>query len=273
MPKILPMAGQEEAKVDHDAIHTEVARYLTNPVALHEALNQSSVYSVCDADVLHKLMLFQGFITKIKHNGLRKIIPCTLRLMTALKVEVDFFAAVSTKYVDLRKSGPIPTEKHLEWFINEVLFWVEETQQEGRVLISNVLHHETTIFDIVYEQPQKKFDALPQVPQFIGDVRLARFEMDVLAAVNALSQGKFSLETDWIKRNVNLLYHRSPNRSLSMMEIDPFLGLILSFVDGESTVHDMVNILNNQGLPEATFEVLHSAFKQAADKGLLAYES
>ncbi len=89
-----PIRQPAGAKVDPDGAHAEVARYLTDPVALQAACEGDGFGSICDREQLHRLLLFRGFITKIKHNALRRAIPCTLRLISTLKFEIESMTSI-----------------------------------------------------------------------------------------------------------------------------------------------------------------------------------
>lgn len=266
-----PIRQPAGAKVDPDGAHAEVARYLTDPVALQAACDGDGSGSICDREQLHRLLLFRGFITKIKHNALRRAIPCTLRLISTLKFEVNFFAAISPAYVELRQAGPVPNDEHLSWFESEMEAWLTRVQPNGRTLVSDVLAHEMTIAEVQQAGNTASVDRLPNTPRFIGEVRVRRYETDVRVAVNKLSKGTFNPNTDWIVRDVNLVYHRAPGRPVSISEVNPFVTLVFSLVDGKRCVDTIASTLADSGLPEATEPVLHSVFREVAAQGLLEY--
>src|ERR1700735_4664507 len=85
------------ASMHHDRAHAVVARLLTDPgsSSVDRSLPTLDEFTAVE---LAKLRLFQGFITKIKHNPLLPILPLTFKALRKFGVEIEFFAQHSPKF-------------------------------------------------------------------------------------------------------------------------------------------------------------------------------
>ena len=95
-PHCQPKPESLVSNVDHDDVQAELARYLSHPAALQAACDESGANSICDGEQLRRLRLFRGFITKVKHNALRRAIPCTLRLISGPEIRDRVFCHAVT---------------------------------------------------------------------------------------------------------------------------------------------------------------------------------
>lgn len=248
--------------VTADTVHAEVARLLTTPT---ELMGGPVLGLFDDEKQSAQLRQFRGFITKVMHNGIRKFIPKTLRLLSVLKIELAFFIAVSPSFQQLRANGPIPPEKHLAWFEDALIQWARGTGSLDAALAKDVLVHEMVLHQAREPHTAQWKPKTTGALWLEGTVVLRRFQFDVLAVFRALDTGEVnpaSLKSDV---PIILAYWLDPLGGHAVTELDELTARVISLVDGVHGYADIANKFSECGIPG-----VDSALVQDVCKPLLA---
>ena len=275
--------------MNHDEVQLLAARCLTEPTFLTKALelaragrltttleipqlnlDEVSAATVFGLEELQRLELFCGFITKVKHGGVRKILPATLRLIGHLDMELGFFVEFSKVYARARAGGPVPMEAHLLLLEEHLLPYLKHLSTSDRVLVRDVFLHEKALWQAARAQGEADGRDSEEGIAWRGRLLVQRFSTDVVAVCQALRQlafrhGSYATDSDHL-----LAYWRAWEvTSVSMFEIDQLTALIFSEVDGNRTIPDIAASLVRKGLPEITEQELGDFFEEAAVRGLV----
>jgi len=276
--------------MNHDEIQLLAARCLTEPTFLTKALelaragrltatleippqpfpDEAAVATVFGLEELERLELFRGFITKVKHSSVRKILPSTFRLLEYLDIELGFFVEFSTVYAQARAGGPLPTEAHLLLLEEHLLPYLKHLPDDDRVLVRDVFLHERALWQAAQAQNKTEGRDSEEGIAWRGCLLINRYSIDVAAACLTLRQlafrrGSYATDSEHL-----LAYWRAWEvAGVSIFEIDELTALIFSEVDGDRTIPAIATSLAHKGLPEITAEELEGFFEEAAAKGLV----
>ena len=233
--------------LDADHAHAVVARcltdcaYLGDALAAHTSLVDKHEASSFLGRELDKIALFQGFITKVKHNRLRSVLPCTFQLLASLGEELPFFVDYSPAYAVLRSAGPVSLDAQCEDLSRHLQAYVEDRSvQHGRLVLSVNAHElvtrqlarldvEAVPVDLVAEDVTDDPDAV----RWDGRLIVRRYDADVLATCAAIQARKLDLEADALRQVAIVAYWRGANdQSVKAFNVDQATSLMLSLVDG-----------------------------------------
>ena len=242
--------------IDADRLHAFVARCLTEPDFLTHAMTalpradaspvskiSKNASSLLSSDDLRRLSLFKGFITRIKHNSLRPIIPITLKLLAVLEQEIAFFEFHSNAFTKLRASGPLSIDDQLTSISCSLTAFCSGWESNIGILVDDILAHETIVHHIK-SSPGVVVKPLPNSICWLGFFKVRRFASDVLAACSNLAEGTFRFETDYAAESRILAYWRpKQSPSVTFFETDEITATILSLIDGKRSVADIVRLL------------------------------
>jgi hypothetical protein len=271
-----------------DLTQTLVAKCLTDPAFVsttlglsHRASDELHNVSDIDADTeqreaiailgaatLERLRLFQGLITKVKHNPLRAIIPYTFRFLVAIRCEIAFFASYSIPYVDARTMGPLTVDKQLDLLDQHFSLFFDSQPLDIRRAACEVLRHELCVrrVRIASEANDRRYRTASV--RWRGSFETQSFETDVLSICANLNKGQFTPPIDAGVRR--LAYWRTSGATaVSVCEIDEVTSLIFSLVDGLRTVENIADVLNTMGLFDIEAADLSNFFADAVGRGFV----
>jgi len=253
--------------VDADRAHAFVARCLSEPAFL--AAPRADETAVFEGADLKKLALFAGFITKVKHNPLRTVLPCTFRLLALLGAEIDFFAAYAPAFAEERAQGALSDQRRIELLGRQLDDFVAERPAEMRALLRGVLLHESTVHRLTTTADAPDF-GLGEALRWRGGAAFNRYGVDVGRACAALRARRFDFATDVVLREQILLYRRMPDRAeVAFFEADELTWLLLSLVDGRRSAHDVAAAVAALGFGELVPARVEEFFADAAAQGFI----
>lgn len=213
-----------------------VARCLVEPGARADASNAVRVADAYDnidpalADYpLEPLVLVRGFITAIKHMGLRKIAPLTFRLLHAHNVDIVFFASIAPTYLEARRKGPLPLAQLFARFEEALLEYLPCLRPEAALSIEAMLRHEAHIWRAAIASPQDSAQGVG--PKLVEGAGVAHFTVDVLSLCESLSRhphGPLPLP----HRREQFLFYLPESSATRAFEIDALSAYVLSGLDG-----------------------------------------
>jgi hypothetical protein len=267
-------------KTPYDRIHALVARCLVDPAFFARvrataapgsnrplAIDELTEKILLDDTDIERLTLFRGFITKIKHNSLRKSVPCTFRLLVELGVELDFFERFSPAYIDARTSGALTLAEHLTLFAEHLLNYASELSDDQRLWLTEVLCHEQTMVDL--RMAKQEATSIQNVGiEWRGWFAMRRYTIDVVEMCRALSICSFDCSSPSVPhRHILAYWNAYESGAKSVFAIDELSACILAQIDGKRTVSEIAASFIKQGLREITPAVLDEFFLDASARG------
>lgn len=253
-----------------DQTQSLIARFLTDPDYLtktQSALRSGATLPAIDEQELERIGKFRGFITKVKHNALRRHIPATFGLMGALGIEQEFFCAFSADYVAARANGPLKTEPHLRLIATALDGFLAAQPAQIATPVRETFAHEKRLYDLAQtESDCTRSEHLT----WHGSASFARKSVDVVTICDRLGARAFALD-DISHRDHVLCYWRSTDsNAVSIFEVDALTAAVLSALGTAGTPEDARAMLSNTGLPEMDVALIRDVALAAAGKGWLA---
>lgn len=272
-----------------DRIHALIARCLTEPSFLQsaldvalgqetggdgldgcvrsEAVEAAALVGLCD---LKRVSLFRGFITKIKHNSLRIVLPVTLRVLAHIGKEIDFFWYYSPAYIAARAQGPLPVDKQLALVATHLKTFMENFPTSIRIMVIDSLSHEVLLRDLG-QTPSQPFEGNSVAIRWRGRFEIRRYSTDVLATVEAFQAGDVPyFSPGKLAREYIIAYWRPYHKGhVSFFEIDEATALLFGFVDGRRTIEDIASSLQSCGLNLIRSVELREFFADASRRGFV----
>jgi SAM-dependent methyltransferase len=247
-----------------DAVHADVARLLTTPGVLDEAAGLGPLCSESEREQLRK---FRGFITKVMQNGIRKYVPKTMATLSALKIELDFYIAISPEYQRLRAKGPISAQAHLIWYEKALAGWAEQDGTSSARLAHDVLVHELVQNQGRGAQPQFMPQLHPDAPFIEGEVILRRYSYDVPEALRQIDgAGTLDLDSLVRQRPLILAYWLTPYGIEMITEVDPLIARALSMVDGVRRIEDIAVMISESAGVHVDPALIRRSFETLAKR-------
>ena len=261
-----------------DQVHSAVARCLTDPDFLLRAYSRSRsdglgestaediVAEIFGNAELERLKRFRGFITKVKHNSLRRRIPATLGLMGALGIELAFFCDFSSTYVTARREGPLKTSHHLD-LLSSVLSDFLAAQPDGNVTpVAETFAHERLIFDLVSTPPTV---IETEHVRWFGDLKLVSRTVDVIRICDRLGARDFDLSDIEMRMHILCYWRPSVEDYVSIFEVDALTAALLSALRVGSGPEEMEQVLRGAGLSQICGDGLRATALAAAQRGFV----
>lgn len=238
--------------MNHDHIHAVVARCLVDPKFLAE--NLEGVNGVfADAAALQHIALFQAFIVKVKHAGVRKALPLLFRLLPAIGEELAFFRYYAPSYLAIRSKGPMPLADQLKLFAEHLICYLDTREDAASAALRELLGHELTLWRMSSEKPPSDLESRTGALTWRGRMEVARCATDVPRLCAALKAKTFTPTDSFAARDLSLAYWRprsgGPARSF---EIDDVTCLLFSLVDGRRSLDLISGALSDMGLQSIT---------------------
>lgn len=272
-----------------DVIQALVARCLTTPLSLSTPLENScrkttvnpdpSVAHILECgleilgvDTIDRLRLFRGFITKIKHNHLRRNLTLTLRLLTRLQREISFFALFSTDYLEARSSGPISTDLQLRLLEENLRTFFLTLPSPLCAAADDLLTHEICLRTMRLPVTGIDNASAPHKARvnWRGSLTTRTYRTDVLSTVRSLSELYSDAPLNLGLSRQLLAYWRPPeSESISLFQVDDFTNLAFSLVNGSRSINEIAEELMSQGFPNPVVEYVENIFRDASARGMI----
>jgi hypothetical protein len=261
-----------------DHAQSVVARCLTDPEFLLRAhsrslsatLNEGTAEDVAAEMLgnseLERLLRFRGFITKVKHNALRRRIPATLGLMGALGVELSFFCDFSSAYVSARREGPLDESTHLDLFSGALSRFLSVQPEQVTTPVAETFAHERLLLDLGRTQPaSRETDHM----RWLGAMALVPKTTDVMRICDRLGARGFTL-LDVVMRRHTLCYWRPTNGdAVSMFEVDALTAAVFFALRTGGGPEETWQSLAEARLSQVSPEKLRATAVAAARRGFV----
>lgn len=252
-----------------DQTHSLIARFLTEPSFLlktQSAVQAGVTLPTLDSDELERIRQFRGFITKVKHNALRRHIPATFGLMGALGIEHAFFCAFSVDYVAARAHGPLKTDQHLGLIANALEGFLAGEPTQTAIPVRETFVHEKLLYDL------GKSDltcAESEHLAWCGDATFTRRSIDVVTICNRLGARAFVLDDIRTRDHVLCYWRGADSTAVSIFEVDALTATVLTALKTGGSPDGAKTVLSKAGLAQLDNKAIHDVASAAARKGWL----
>ncbi|KJS53981.1 hypothetical protein VM98_22080 [Streptomyces rubellomurinus subsp. indigoferus] len=202
---------------------------------------------IIDAIDLAALRRFAGFVTMVRQNPLRRVLPLTLRALAVADLEIEVFADYATHFTRLSRGGGLDLRQQLTAFAEFLDGWVT-ADDPVHAVIRDALGNEVTVERLRHAEGMPfTAPSAPHpdaVPQLTGAqvIRTARHHPSTL--VELIESGRFVTGTHPGRDDPTLLYWRDEaTHQVRVTEVTPLAAHLLAMVDGHATVEDLARRL------------------------------
>ncbi|MEU1284249.1 hypothetical protein [Kitasatospora sp. NPDC005856] len=203
--------------------------------------------AIVDAIDLAALRRFAGFVTMVRQNPLRRVLPLTLRALAEADLEIEVFADYAPHFTRLSRGGGLDLRRRLTAFAGFLDGWLAPDDPVHAV-IRDALGHELTVERLRHAEGRPftaPAAAHPEaVPRLTGAqaLRTARHHPRTLG--ESIESGGSVTGVHPHRDGPTLLYWRDETtRRVLVTEVTPLAAHLLSLVDGHATVEDLARRL------------------------------
>ena len=130
---------------DHDAIHSLVARHLTEPLVRHVTAESEGV----DKAFVDKLGTFAAFIAKVRHNQVRPQLPRTFEFLRSSNLEGTFFRTYEPSFQRRRSERRFSPREQFEEFVAALQLFLKYSSYPQASHGADLLAHEISLFRLL----------------------------------------------------------------------------------------------------------------------------
>jgi len=225
---------------------------------------------------LEGIRLTAGFITKTRHNPLRKTIPWTLKILRITGLEIQVFADYTAPFLDRCKLGPLTEGERTRSFTEFLLKWLNSKDAHHR-LVRDVVNHETIMHEVkqadVVNQRHRVIDSQFAseycIPFVRGLMRFNKTSSNPQKVIEAL-KGEINTLSSLERKDFYFCYwRRDQSPSIELLELDLVSAILLAQINGQRTIQEIASKVNKDydlGIDPAS---LVETFQEAAVNGLI----
>ncbi len=256
------MTGTPSARL----VHSVIATCLTEPG--REECVAASLPEPLDIEAVS---YFAGLAEKVRHNGIRRDLELTFRLLRLSGLEMELFRDYAPASAQRRARGLTSPTERLTGLMDFASEWAGT--DEDRCLIRDVLRHEQIIAGFRRAPKLQAADSggpvtHESVVSLHGTVIVVDAVCDPMQVADVLRARVPDL-TAIVRRSVLMVYHRAPSGQVRMIEVSEGVPCLLEAVDGISDVHELGARLLGDG--ESTDAVV--GYAALCDLGLVRVSS
>jgi hypothetical protein len=265
-------------------VHSLIATCLADPALLAQ-LSARREGKESPSDELHinaqqldleGIRLTAGFITKTRHNPLRKTIPWTLKTLKVTGLEILVFADYTGPFLARRKQGPLNEGERTRSFVEYLLSWLDPKDAAHR-LVHDIASHETLIQEIrqavVVDQKWKPVDSdcvsEDCIPHVRGILRINKTSCNPQKAIGFLKGETDKLSSLERKDYYFCYWRKDQSPSVQLLELDLVSAVLLSQINGQRTIREITFNVNNMYGLGVKPGLLVETFQEVATHGLV----
>ena len=258
-----------------DNVQAFVARCLVDPPFLSAAMQNDDGSGrgaiLFDRSELDRLALFQAFIVKVKHNGVRDVLPITFRMLAALGEELAFYRFHAAEYLAIRAAGPLPLQRQVQLMTDSLRRYLGGSKATAQRALSDVVTHELTIWRMLSDQRVHDYRVGHDVPAWLGRMKIKRYTTDIARVAKALTDGTFDPTRDADVPDLAVAYWLPRGgSSVDSFEIDELTATLFSMTDGRKTLDTIADELAAIGLDQIDIADVRRFFDELAERGFVA---
>jgi hypothetical protein len=266
-------------------VHSLIATCLADPALLAQ-LSAMREDKESPSDELHinarqldleGIRLTAGFITKTRHNPLRRTIPWTLKALKATGLEILVFADYTRPFLARRNQGPLNEGERTRSFVEYLRTWLDLNDANHR-LVHDIVSHETLMYEIrqaeMADQDQKVGSnsvAEDFIPCVTGLLRINKASCNPQKAIGCL-QGETDKLSSLERKDYYFCYWRKDQTpSVQLLEIDLLSAVLLSQINGQRTIREIASNVNNIYGLGVKPGILVEMFQEVAAHGMVNF--
>jgi hypothetical protein len=216
---------------------------------------------------LAALWKFSGFTTKVRHNGVRNLLPMSFRLMGAAGFEIDFFAAYASFNAVNGRTYSGPLDERCRKLVDFMQQWLDMSVKD-HVLLWDVIRHELALVTLAEDEVSAPPDASATagVARIAGRLILHEMQSDPNATVSVLAAKNPALEHLGLSARYCGYWRPEHSADVHVVELDAFGYSALANVDGVRSTAQLSELLGLGPQPAPDFL---RAIGQFADAGII----
>jgi hypothetical protein len=241
-----------------------IDRWRTDPRALGAHGLEPSSFD------LAALWKFSGFTTKVRHNGVRNLLPMSFRLMAVAGVEIDFFASYASFCAANGTTYTGTLDERCDKLVAYAQRWLDPSRNE-HALLWDLIRHERALATLA-EPPAAAGDSAPPragVPRVNGRLLLHEMRSDPSATAAALAQRDPVLDNAGEEPRYYGYWRPDGAGDVQIVELDAFGYYALANADGVRSAGELSAALGLGAQPAPTFL---RCLRQLADAGIIRFE-
>lgn len=245
-----------------DLCHGLIARRVERPLldAREDGGSADTALSGIDVDRLDRVA---GFVTKVRHNPVRFVLPITLRALTVTGLENDFFTSYAPAFTLARSEG-LSDDDRTRRFAEALRRWLDPDLDDHR-LVAGVLAHERTLAELAgaapLQPPSSDVHVDPRSrPVLRTEIRSVHLDVDPSRVADVAAGRGGLLDLDRTPRCY--LYLPTP-AGTKVKQVDPAAATVLELADGRRRIEELARLI---GGGETT---LVEFYIDAAHRGLV----
>lgn len=226
-------------------VHSIIATCLTEPG--REESVAASLPGTLDVEAVS---YFAGLAEKVRHNGIRRDLELTFRLLRLSGLEMELFRDYAPTSAQRRARGLTSPAERLTGLMDFVSEWAGT--DEDRCLIRDVLRHEQIVAGFRRAPKLRVVDSGgPVTPESVVSLHGTVVVVDAVCDPMQVAEVLRAREPDLaaiVRRSVLMVYHRAPSGQVRMIEVSEGVPCLLGAVDGISDVHELGTRLLGDGV-------------------------
>lgn len=229
---------------------------------------------------LPALRKFSGYTTKVRHNGVRNVLPMTLRLMGAAALEIDLFTAYASFCAANGQTYTGTVDERCRKLIAFMERWLDLSRKDHALLWDLIRHEFAPVtlaalpaaFDTPAPSaassspPAARADST--VPRIAGNLLLYEMQSDPRATAAAMLEKTPDLDGVELATRYWGYWRPEESADVHVVELDAFGYYALSNADGVRSVSELSELLGLGPQPSPNF--LRS-LGQFADVGIIRF--
>lgn len=257
-----------------DDVQAFVARCLTCPGFLSTTQghigNAPSMSPAFSSKQLEQIGLFQAFIVKVKHNGIRDVLPLTFRMLPALGEEMAFYRSYADEYLAIRADGPLSIPHQVSLFAEHLTRYLDGRSSRQSAALRDMLSHELAIWELHETMPVRELPRPAGALLWRGQMTVQHFASDVSRACALLKSNTFDPTRDRAACDQFIAYWRLwDGKAVEFFEIDELTAMLFLMVDGTRTIDAAAKELLDRGADQITSTDLVSFYGELVERGFM----
>ncbi len=221
---------------------------------------------------LAALWKFSGFTTKVRHNGVRNLLPMSFRLMAVAGLEIDFFASYASFCAANGTTYTGTIDERCDKLVAYAERWLDPNRNE-HALLWDLIRHERALAPLAEpDAPREPASAMPAragVPCVSGRLALYEMRSDPSATAAALAQRNPTLDDVRSEPCYYGYWRQEGAVDMHIIELDAFGYYSLSNVDGVRSAGELSDLVGLGPRPTPSFL---RCLGQLADVGVIQFE-
>jgi hypothetical protein len=219
---------------------------------------------------LPALRKFSGFTTKVRHNGVRNLLPMSFRLMNAAGVEIDFFAAYASFCAANGQTYTGTLDERCRKLVAFMERWLDPSRKE-HALLWDLVRHELALVMLAESPAASTSQPAPAdsgVPRIAGDLFAYEMRSDPSATAAALAQKTPDLDRVELATRYWGYWRPEHAADVHVVELDAFGYYALSNINGVRSAAELSALLGLGPQPPPSFL---RALGQFAEAGIIRF--